>query len=140
MNRILTLVTTLFIVIVIASNAHAVRNPFLPQLPIEVIKIEPIVEPVEEPTEQTEEPVVQPAQPTQPSMPTVITPKEPPKPPVVFPPFKISGVIWNSDQPQAIINDMVVSEGDLLEGVKIEMISQSAIKLSYQGVERTIAP
>lgn len=56
-------------------------------------------------------------------------------PEVKLPPLKISGVIWGTKIPQAIINNKVVKIGDMIDGVKIINISREEITVSYQSRE-----
>ncbi|PIQ86785.1 MAG: hypothetical protein COV73_04175 [Candidatus Omnitrophica bacterium CG11_big_fil_rev_8_21_14_0_20_43_6] len=46
---------------------------------------------------------------------------------------KVQGIIWGVSIPQAIINDQVVTVGDLVEGAKILAIDKKGITLSYYG-------
>lgn len=48
--------------------------------------------------------------------------------------FKVQGIIWGVKIPQAIINDKVVTIGDLVEGAEILSIDKKGITLSYNGV------
>ena len=59
---------------------------------------------------------------------------------IPLPKLTVTGIIWNSKRPQAIINNTVVDIGDEIEGVKIIGIKKTAIDVSYQGRERTIEP
>ena len=43
------------------------------------------------------------------------------------PQFTISGLVWNTDQPQAILNNRIVAIGDKVEGWTITGISQQGI-------------
>ena len=47
----------------------------------------------------------------------------------------IKGLIWNSDRPQAIINEQVISIGDEVNGAKLLSVNRDGIKLQYKGVE-----
>ena len=107
------------------EDLDSLRDPFTPQLPL------PPVEEVQKPTTQNpaqsestpkQETVV-----PQPSKQTIK--EEPLKPPVV----KISGVIWHSDQPQAIINDQIVKVGDHIEEWTIQKIDKDGIGISARG-------
>ncbi len=122
----------------------AIRNPFLPQLPREEIKVVvPPAKNIQSNRQQQKKSVATKGKRKTTQKKAAVTKQpdaEKPPEPVVFPSFKISGVIWNSTMPQAIINDTVVSEGDTIQGVKIESIKPQSIKLSYKGVTRTIAP
>ena len=62
------------------------------------------------------------------------------KPVVTAPNLNISGLVWNSNRPQAIINGQVVSIGDTVNDVKIMNIKKTGVEVSYQGVTMTIKP
>ena len=49
-------------------------------------------------------------------------------PPPPLPDVNVSGIIWNSDRPQAIINDRIVDIDSDVSGIKITEIRQSDIK------------
>ncbi len=49
--------------------------------------------------------------------------------------LNIKGLIWNSDRPQALINDKVISIGDEVNGAKLLSVNRDGIKLQYKGVE-----
>jgi hypothetical protein len=51
------------------------------------------------------------------------------EPPLPF--LGIQGIIWNTDTPQAIINNQVVKIGDRIEGVEIIDIDKQGIKVDY---------
>jgi len=61
---------------------------------------------------------------------------------VVQPPsLTIQGVIWGADDPRAIIDEQVVSKGDILpEGIEILDISSSGVKILYRGRIFTLFP
>jgi len=128
----------------------SIKNPFKSQLPVE-----------EEPEEDYEVPeapkeTLKPQQPAssgsgqppeQPGIPKP-RPQEPanaPATPVVqepvlppLPDITISGTVWNSDRPQAIINGYVVDVGSTISGILITDIQKNEIKGSFQGVTITI--
>lgn len=52
--------------------------------------------------------------------------------PVVPPSLIITGLVWGSARPQAIIENTVVDVGDEIKGVKITGINQSGINFLYQ--------
>jgi len=54
---------------------------------------------------------------------------------IVLPDFIIQGLIWNTDFPQAIINDFVVKIGDIIDEAKILDISKEGIKIFYKEKE-----
>jgi len=59
-----------------------------------------------------------------------------------FPKFNISGIVWNCDRPQAIINGTVVDVGDTLDSLKIKVtgISKDGVEVMFKGVKMTVAP
>jgi hypothetical protein len=59
-------------------------------------------------------------------------------PPVKQPDIKamvVKGLIWNTDEPQAIVNDKVVSVGDEIDGVEIISIDQKGVEFSNKGLK-----
>ena len=110
------------------EDLDSLRDPFVPQLPLP-------------PMEEIQKPVVQtPVQPLEssPKQETVrlqplpqkqATVEEPLKTPVI----QISGLIWNSDQPQAIINNQIVKVGDQIEEWTIQKIDKDGIEISARG-------
>lgn len=54
--------------------------------------------------------------------------------------ISISGVIWNSDRNQAIINGQVLSQGDVFLQFQIATISKEQIVLVAEGQEYIITP
>ena len=93
------------------------RNPFIPQIPKPEIVIEKTKEPesVKQPESRprVEAPIVR-------ERPQVYEPvaEEPTTP--VPPSFKLYGLVWNSNKPQAIINEQIVTKGELLDLVNPE--------------------
>lgn len=51
---------------------------------------------------------------------------EPPK-------IKVTGLIWNTDRPQAIVNDTIVEIGDQIENFEIVKINQKGIEVTFSG-------
>ncbi len=64
------------------------------------------------------------------------TPIEPPKPPTM----SITGIVWNTDRPQAIINGQVVNQGDTIDGAQIVSIKKTGIDVIFEDVNFTIKP
>lgn len=63
-------------------------------------------------------------------------PPEPVQPPpeiVPLPKLTVTGVIWNSDRPQAIINGHVVNIGDTILKIKITDIQKAGIEGEFHG-------
>ena len=102
-------------------DALAKKNPFKPKLP-EIKKADPTNY-----TSQNIEKVTQPIQAK------II---EPPKPPSLT----ISGLVWNSQRPQAIINGQVVNQGDTIAGARIVLIRKTGIDIVFQDTNFTIKP
>lgn len=116
------------------TTAAQIRNPFIPQLPK---KAEIVAEnPVPVPDNTSKIPIPKPVE-TKPGNTIAVEPKAPPLP---QPNFTVTGIIWNTDRPQAIINGQVVDIGDMVQEFKIESINQTAIEVSIQGVKMTVKP
>lgn len=60
--------------------------------------------------------------------------------PIVPPKFQVSGIVWNTDRPQAIVNNKVIAIGDQLENATIVSIDKSGIEISFQGVLFIVKP
>ena len=108
-----------------SEDLDSLRDPFTPQLPLPPVKEIP-----------------KPANPPRPTAtgPDTVTPPPPAKKnpePIVEKPLppqiKISGLLWNTDQPQAIINDRIVNVGDEIEKWTIQKIDQGGIEISARG-------
>jgi len=57
-----------------------------------------------------------------------------------LPKLEISGIVWNTPRPQAIINGQVVDIGDNLNEIKIVTIKKTGISILYYGQIMTISP
>lgn len=57
---------------------------------------------------------------------------------IPLPDVKISGIIWNSDRPQAIINGSIVDIGDSILGIQITEIRKTGIDGLFHGRSVTI--
>lgn len=98
---------------------QGLRNPFLPQLPKEP---EPVLVESEPESPLRETPPV--IRETPPSQPEVITaPSD----------LNLKGFIWDSDRPQAIINNEVYNIGDYINQAQIVAISKEGVELEYSG-------
>lgn len=166
MNKTSTLCTTSIIVILLTSNVCAqedavveddfearllsIKNPFQPQIFEEEKKeIIPEIPEPEETSNATEEKKVDveteedetgpPIESTDPSL-AIVLPVEAEDiiPPPPLPEVRVSGIIWNSDRPQAIINDRIVDIDSDVSGIKITEIRQSDIKGLFHGKAVTI--
>ncbi len=115
------------------------RDPFTPQVPQEVRtqRVVPVV-PVEvvEPVAVPPVPIVQEPPAEIPHLEEVVSqPVEPVGPPSNL---KISGLVWNTDRPQAIINGKITEVGDMVSGFKIVDIQKTGITVLSQGRTVTI--
>ncbi len=59
---------------------------------------------------------------------------------VIPPSLIIRGLVWNSDSPQAIINENVVGLGDTIEDAKITAIKRTGIEILFEGKYFTVSP
>ncbi|MFA5068788.1 MAG: general secretion pathway protein GspB [Candidatus Omnitrophota bacterium] len=50
-----------------------------------------------------------------------------------MPPLLVEGMIWNTDNPQAIINGKVLNSGDIIDGVRIVNIEKQGITIDFNG-------
>ncbi len=109
------------------KEAVLVTNPFQPKLPKKIIpktEKEPEQISIKEPPPVTQN----------------MTPPTKPAEKPVPPPLTITGVVWNTDRPQAIINGQVVDQGDVVSEVKIVSIKKTSIGIEFQGSESTLTP
>lgn len=110
-----------------------VKNPFIPQLPE---KVEVVPEPVKAKPRQTQAkptPVVRKTSTRVVAKPVV--PAAPQKPQ-----FRVTGILWNSDRPQAIINGMVVDIDDKIGQYQIKAIHPEGIEVLVDGITMTVDP
>ncbi len=107
-------------------------NPFTPRLPPKP-KIEPPPPPVQ-PAPTIEQPVRD--EKSQPE----ISPATPSEKDVKIeaPSLTITGLVWNTDTPQAIVNNQIVKLGDVIDGASIQAIHREGIDISYVGTVFTI--
>jgi hypothetical protein len=115
------------------SGKHMMRNPFQSQLPE---KRKPPEAPnpkvkIEDPKGAIEKPKV-----SQPNIESV-APKVIETP---MPQLTIKGVIWNSDRPQAIINDQIIDIGDKISEVTVTGIRKGGIDVMFHGKKSTLTP
>ena len=127
----------------------SIKNPFksqLPQMEEELVSIEEEqdLSDIEDESSITNAPErFQPVIPQPETEPKVKTPARPkptiqPKEIVPLPDLIVSGIIWNSDRPQAIINGYVVDIGDIILDIKITDILKTGIKGEFHGRTITI--
>ncbi len=85
------------------------KNPFLKLVPKPVVEVKPVVQPVvvEKPKEKIDLSVN----------------------------FKLTGLVWGTDLPQAIINDQLVAEGEFIQMGSAENVeSVQVLKINKRGV------
>lgn len=121
------------------------RNPFESQLPKTETTQEkrPKLVEINPPEVPPPAPKPQPlAQPVVPQPPPVAQPvyQPPPPPRPVMPSLKVTGLVWNTDQPRAIINGQIVGIGDTVQDVKILNISKDSIEILFDGETTVIHP
>lgn len=63
-----------------------------------------------------------------------------PPEPIIPPELTVQGIIWQTDRPQAIINNNVVDIGDSILGTKIITINKNSIQFKYENEMFTITP
>lgn len=85
------------------------RDPFISQLPQKEIPVKILTAPITAP--KVSAPVA----------------------PITPPPLQITGVIWNTLRPQAIVNGKIVDVGDRLGDLTILSIDRDFLEISYQG-------
>lgn len=114
-----------------------VMNPFMPQIPRKEVIVEPVAPttpnptPTEKETTKTIETIKKETLEPKKEKPPEIVKEEPTTPP---PAMTITGVLWNSKRPQAIIDGQVVSEGETFKGeMVLKKVSKSSIKFLYKG-------
>ena len=56
------------------------------------------------------------------------------------PEFKISGIVWNSERPQAIIEGRVLEVGDKIEDWSISNIDQRGVEIIYLDYKYILTP
>ncbi|GAI31899.1 unnamed protein product, partial [marine sediment metagenome] len=52
--------------------------------------------------------------------------------PIKLPPLALKGIAWDETEPLALINDLVVKEGDTIQGAKIVKIDFDGIAVRYR--------
>jgi len=116
-----------------AEMLRTLQDPFVPQLPEPVTEVEPAPTPKPRPLSQpdTRTPAPVPPQPDVPAIPMVTAPP---------PNLRISGLIWNSDRPQAIVNGQIVEVGGTIDSWKITDISKKGVEISYNDQTFLIEP
>lgn len=112
------------------------RNPFQPWLPQVPVEVEDTKRPQAQPARPSAKPV---ERPTKVTLPIAKTDKQ--KPVELKPPdLRITGLVWNTNRPQAIINDKVVDIGDSVDEVRIIAINKTGVVISFQDQAITVTP
>jgi hypothetical protein len=126
-NITITLLTCVFFVSVSTLSYARLRDPFESQLP----KPKPTVDKDKTANQAalTREQKRKQRQNANMKIQPKVTPKAEPTPPAI----NISGLIWNSDRPQAIINGQVMDVGDMIGDAKIIKIKKSGIDYEFNG-------
>ena len=107
------------------ADMDSLKNPFTQKLPLpKRPEIETEIEPERPETAQPTPPPVEP-----PPMQAAVNP----------PAVAISGLIWGTDHPQAIVNKKIVGVGDKIEDWAITAINEQGIEISWKGIKRFIA-
>lgn len=106
-----------------AQILRNLRNPFIPQLPAPKVADQI---PVEQGQDQPDIPF---------PGPEVVA-----EPEIVKPSFSISGLVWNTNMPQAILNGEVVSIGDVVESWTISDITNEGVEVTFQNKSFMIKP
>lgn len=130
------------------SMLDRIRNPFEVRLPVRpkaLLTVPTVPVPPAPPT-----PPPQPQVPVRPTPSIPVRPPEPPRPPerpvpvpapapvATLPDLKLSGIIWNSDRPQAIVNGQVMDVGDIIGGAQIQEINKTGLSVLFQQKTFTI--
>lgn len=128
MKNILQIIVIYVTIFTLATPVFAeIPNPFIPQLPV-VVEPEPVVAPPRSSSVDDEGPR-NPRNQQQTSQ--VEKVPEPPK----IPNFALTGLVFKSDRPQAILNGNVVNIGDTVENAKIVNISKEGVFMEFEGLQ-----
>lgn len=57
-----------------------------------------------------------------------------------FPSFEVQGVFWGASYPQAIINNKIIKEGDIIEEAKVLSITKEKIRFLFTNREFSVSP
>jgi hypothetical protein len=56
------------------------------------------------------------------------------------PSFTIQGIFWGANFPQAIVNDKIVKEGDVINDARILSITRESVKFLFANREFSVSP
>lgn len=66
--------------------------------------------------------------------------KSPPPVEIPLPALNVTGLIWNTDRPQAIVNSQIVDVGDTILDARIIAITKTGIDVLFNGKKFFIRP
>ena len=121
-----------------------VRDPFQPKLPEKIQTPEGKYTPDSSlpPVDQIQR-AVPPPPPVDIKIPDPVSPPDGFNPDKYLPPptfsvgnMEVTGIIWNSDRPQAIVNGKVVEKGDETSGLKIISIEKTGVVVGQSGNQK----
>lgn len=112
------------------QDLNDIRDPFQSQLPPPKL---PPPAPVVQPKIEIPEVPAPPAPPVVEHTP-VVQPIPRPDQKIEEIPVVVKGLVWNSDIPQAIVNDKVVRVGDEVSGMKVVSIQKKGIEFVKNGM------
>lgn len=128
------------------SRLLSIKNPFKAQLPEkEIIDENPDVgekapKPIEPDPKKSEVPIgpPKPIESIELMNPSPEAIDAEPEKIIPLPDVIVSGIIWNSDRPQAIINEQIVNIGDTILGIEITEIRKTGVDGLFHGKTVTI--
>ena len=119
-----------------------IRNPFLSQLPKKEEPKPAVPAVADHPPEPADfVPVVM-----APVQSVILPPKgerqmvTSPPPEVSLPELAIAGLVWDTDRPQAIVNNEIVNVGDTVSGVRIIAIKKTGLDVFFNGKDFSVGP
>ena len=120
----------------ISSDSYSIANPFEPKIPFK--KPEEII--MQPPTKPEESMAIPPdirygsTKENQGRQQEMTVKEEAP------PVLTVTGLVWNSDRPQAIINGEVLDLGDTISNAKVISIRKTGVEVEFHGTIITINP
>jgi hypothetical protein len=120
----------------IETMLNSLIDPFISQLPKkepppgEISANPPVRQPADQRLPPATPPPVRPSAKPPDAVPPVTVPKK--EPPVDESKFSLTGIIYNTVKPQAIINGAVVGVGDRIDGAAVKAITKGAVEMKYQ--------
>ena len=117
----------------IFQGLEEIKDPFKSQLPEPVVIVD---NPVEQGADTKPDPYQEP-DPVDPSSLVSEVPNVLPGPNIDA--FVLKGLVWNTDTPQAIVNDMVVKVGDEVNGIRVVAIRQDGVEFSLNGINKSLS-